>query len=259
MASFDGFFEGNDRRDEGLHERISPVISVRNLKVRYGDLQVVEDLSLDLFEGEILSLVGPSGCGKTTIVKAILGLIPYEGNVLISTSSVGYCPQKDVLFDWMTVYENATLPLILRGKKATENVKELIERFGLSGFEDKRPYQLSGGMRQRLSVLRAVLSGKDLLVLDEPFSSVDAYTRKKLQIWLSEEIHRMKSSAILITHDVEEAVFLSDRILVLSPRPTKVLREILVPFPKPRTLEVLSDPLFSELEKKILEILMNQL
>jgi len=114
-------------------------------------------------------------------------------------------------------------------------------------------------MRQRLSVLRAVLSGKDLLVLDEPFSSVDAYTRKKLQIWLSEEIHRMKSSAILITHDVEEAVFLSDRILVLSPRPTKVLREILVPFPKPRTLEVLSDPLFSELEKKILEILMNQL
>lgn len=130
----------------------------------------------------------------------------------------------------MTVYENAALPLILRGKKATENVKELIERFGLSGFEDKRPYQLSGGMRQRLSVLRAVLSGKDLLVLDEPFSSVDAYTRKKLQIWLSEEIHRMKSSAILITHDVEEAVFLSDRILVLSPRPTKVLREILVPF-----------------------------
>ncbi|MCD6550809.1 MAG: ABC transporter ATP-binding protein [Thermotoga sp.] len=234
------------------------MISVKNLRVRYDDIPVVEDLSLDLFEGEILSLVGPSGCGKTTIVKAILGLIPHEGSVVLSTSSVGYCPQKDVLFDWMSVYENAILPLILRKEKATENVKELIERFGLSGFENKRPYQLSGGMRQRLSVLRAVLSGKDLLILDEPFSSVDAYTRKKLQIWLSEEIHRMGSSAILITHDVEEAVFLSDRILVLSPRPTKVLKEISVPFPKPRMLEVLSDPRFSKIEKDTLKILMNQ-
>ncbi|PLV59512.1 nitrate ABC transporter ATP-binding protein [Thermotoga sp. KOL6] len=233
-------------------------MTVEHLKIRYDELLVVEDLSLNLSQGEILSLVGPSGCGKTSIIKAILGLIPYEGNVKLFTSRVGYCPQKDILFDWMTVYENAILPLILKKERSPSNLKELFKRFGLSGFENKRPYQLSGGMRQRLSLLRAVLSGDELLILDEPFSSVDAYTRKKLQIWLSEEVYRMQSSVVLITHDVEEAVLLSDRILVLSNRPSKVLEEISVPLPKPRTLKTLTNPKFSQIEEGILEILMNQ-
>jgi NitT/TauT family transport system ATP-binding protein len=258
MASLYGIPERDDRRDEGVHKRVPTVIKVSQLTVRYGELKAVEDLSLEVQRGEILSLVGPSGCGKTTVVKAILGLIPYEGKIEIFTSRLGYCPQKDVLFDWMTVYENAVLPLVLRKEQPPSNIKELFERFGLSGFEEKRPYQLSGGMRQKLSLLRAVLSGEELLVLDEPFSSVDAYTRKKLQIWLSEIVHRMKSTVVLITHDVEEAVFLSDRILILSDRPARILKEIRVPFPKPRTIKTFSDPRFSEIEEEVLETLMNQ-
>lgn len=231
---------------------------VENLRVSYGNLLVVDGLSFELGRGEVLALVGPSGCGKTTIAKAILGLVPYEGEIEIHTERVGYCPQREVLFDWMTVFENAVLPLKVRGEGFPEDLGELFQRFGLSGFEKKRPYQLSGGMRQRLSLLRAVLSGRELLVLDEPFSSVDAYTKKKLQVWLSEETHKIGSAVLLITHDIEEAVFLADRVLVLSERPARIVREVSIPFEKPRDFGIFTHPDFPKKEKEILDALMGQ-
>jgi len=233
-------------------------VKVEKLRIRYNDLLVVDDISFEVFKGEVISLLGPSGCGKTSIIKAILGLVDFEGIIKKEGDGIGYMPQKDILFDWMDALDNASLPLILKGEKrekARNKAREMFKEFGLEGFEEKKPYQLSGGMRQRLSFIRAILSGKEILLLDEPFGSVDAYTRRQLQLWLSRNLEKLGSTIIMVTHNIEEAIFLSDKIFILSDKPTKVVEEIEVPLKRPRCLETFGDPLFSKLEQKVMEVI----
>ncbi|WP_456272148.1 ABC transporter ATP-binding protein [Bacillus sp. AK031] len=233
-------------------------------------VQVLERLSLSIEQGEFVSIIGPSGSGKSTLFRLITGLEqPSGGSILFEGKAVknrlgqvGYMPQQDLLMPWRTVMENAALPLQLQGMKreqADEIVRGLLDEFGLKGYEDRFPHKLSGGMRQRVSFLRAVLSGKNLLVLDEPFSALDAITRLSMQEWLLDQWYKRKKTILFITHDVEEALFLSDRIFVFTQMPVSELKEITVPLPRPRKIEDMAEKeiqtlktnLISELRKMV--------
>jgi putative hydroxymethylpyrimidine transport system ATP-binding protein len=242
-----------------------PKLDVRGLSVSYGDLPVLDDLTLSAAPGEFVSLVGPSGCGKSTLFAALAGLVaPPEGTVRgaveldggpVHGSPFGYMPQKDLLFPWRTVLDNTTLGLEVAGtprREARERARPLFEPFGLAGFEDARPAELSGGMRQRAALLRTVVGGRDVLLLDEPFGALDALTRSGMQEWLEGMRERYGWTTLLITHDVREAAFLSDRVVVLSSRPARVRREVAVDVPRPRTL---SDPRLAAVEADLLETL----
>ncbi|GIN93046.1 ABC transporter ATP-binding protein [Siminovitchia terrae] len=225
--------------------------------------QILSQLSFTIKAGEFVSVIGPSGSGKSTLFRLISGLETQdEGKIFMNGEAVqnrlghiGYMSQKDGLLPWLTVLENAALPLTLKrlyGKKAQKDVIEQLERFGLKGFESSYPHELSGGMRQRVSFLRALLSGSELLLLDEPFSALDAVTKMVMQEWLLEQWAAMKKTILFITHDVEEALFLSDRILVFSESPVNHLEEIVVPLARPRTVADLKDPAFTGLKEKLL-------
>ncbi|MGD6801110.1 ABC transporter ATP-binding protein [Rossellomorea aquimaris] len=231
---------------------------------------ILDGLSLSIRQGEFVSIIGPSGSGKSTLFRLITGLENQTtGRILFHGEEIeqrlgqaGYMPQQDLLLPWRTVRENAILPLQLQGmkkEKAYEEVGGLLKEFGLSGHEDRYPHNLSGGMRQRVSFLRAVLSGKDLLVLDEPFSALDAITKLSMQEWLLDQWSKWRKTILFITHDVEEALFLADRILVFSTMPVSQLTEIKVPLPRPRDFRDLSHAdiqglkttLISELRKMV--------
>ncbi|TYS15016.1 ABC transporter ATP-binding protein [Rossellomorea vietnamensis] len=231
---------------------------------------VLDGLSLSIRQGEFVSIIGPSGSGKSTLFRLITGLENQtSGRILFHGEEIehrlgqaGYMPQQDLLLPWRTVRENAILPLQLQGmkkEKACEEVGGLLKEFGLSGYEDRYPHNLSGGMRQRVSFLRAVLSGKDLLVLDEPFSALDAITKLSMQEWLLDQWSKWKKTILFITHDVEEALFLADRIFVFSTMPVSQLTEIKVPLPRPRDfrdlahtdIQGLKTTLISELRKMV--------
>ncbi len=225
--------------------------------------EILSQLSFAIKDGEFVSVIGPSGSGKSTLFRLISGLETQdEGKIFMNgevvqnrLGHIGYMSQKDGLLPWLTVLENAALPLTLKrlyGKKAQKGVLEQLERFGLKGFERSYPHELSGGMRQRVSFLRALLSGSELLLLDEPFSALDAVTRMVMQEWLLEQWAAMKKTILFITHDVEEALFLSDRILVFSESPVNHLEEIVVPLTRPRTVADLKAPAFTELKERLL-------
>jgi ABC-type nitrate/sulfonate/bicarbonate transport system ATPase subunit len=164
-------------------------------------------------------------------------------------------PQQDLLFPWRTVLDNTTLGLEVAGMRrrdARERARPLFREFGLDGFEDARPGELSGGMRQRAALLRTVVQDRGVLLLDEPFGALDALTRTEMQVWLSRTRARFAWTVVLVTHDVREAVFLADRVAVLGPRPTSVLREVRVDLPRPRELSVLTDPAFTAAEAELL-------
>jgi ABC-type nitrate/sulfonate/bicarbonate transport system ATPase subunit len=203
----------------------------------FGELLVFEDLSFFVEKGEVVTLLGPSGCGKSTILHVISGLLlPDEGTVYMrgreitgETGRVSYMQQKDLLLPWRRIIDNVALPLQIQGidkKRAREEAAPHFEEFGLEGFEYSYPSQLSGGMRQRAALLRTYLFSKDVLLLDEPFARVDAVTRRKLHHWFMRVIERLSSTVLFITHDIEEALKLSNRIYVLSARPARVMREI---------------------------------
>lgn len=225
---------------------------------------VLHNLSFSVQPGQFVSLVGPSGSGKSTIFRLITGIEkPLQGKIYfpvwfkdgpkigtVHQPKVGYMPQQDLLLPWRTALDNALLPLELRGvarKEALGQVRSLFDEFGLAGTETLYPHQMSGGMRQRVSFLRAVvasgtLTGPPLILLDEPFSALDAITRIAMQEWLLEQWTKRKQTILLITHDVDEALFLSDRILVIEEQPVTQLTEIEVPLDRPRHL--------SDLEKR---------
>lgn len=224
---------------------------------------VLDGLSFTVNNGEFVSIAGLSGSGKSTLFRLISGLETQDGGrILINGKEVrnrlghiGYMSQRDGLLPWLTVLENAALPLMLKGagKKGAEwEVTEKLELFGLKGFERRYPHELSGGMRQRVSFLRALLSGSDLLLLDEPFSALDAVTKTVMQEWLLEQWRQTGKTILFITHDVEEALFLSDRILVLTESPVSRLKEIKVPLGRPRTIEDLKDHQFTLLKEELL-------
>ena len=219
---------------------------------------VLDDISLTVYPGEFVSIIGPSGCGKSTLFNIIAGLdAPSSGAVGID-GEVAYMPQKDALLPWRSIAANAALGLEVQGVKRREaraRVRKWFPRFGLAGFEDSLPFELSGGMRQRAALLRTVVQNKSTLLLDEPFGALDALTKQDLQTWLQQVWAEHEWTALLITHDVREAILLSDRVVVLSPRPATVSLVLDVDLPKPRGIDALTSPKFLELERRLLETL----
>ena len=238
------------------------ILEIEKLSKKYGDVEVIKDLDLHIKKGEFISIVGPSGCGKSTLFKIITGLLTeYRGIVRIDGGGVknkviSYLPQKDLLLPWKTLYENATIPLEISGVKKEcwkEIIDPLMEEFGLLGFENRYPHELSGGMRQRGGLLRSFLIDSDLMLLDEPFGALDALTRSSMQDWLLEIWKKHNHSILFITHDIEEAVYLSDRIYTMSARPGRFLDELEIKFPRPRKKEVVLSQEFLEYKGRILE------
>lgn len=241
-------------------------LELRQVRRRFGDLDVLADISLSVRAGEFVSILGPSGAGKSTIFKLLTGGLRADGGEMLfdgrpltdETRPFAFMPQRDALMPWRRIVDNTTLGLEVQGvarQAARERVAPLFAEFGLEGFEQHYPAQLSGGMRQRAALLRTVVQNRAMLLLDEPFGALDALTRSGMQRWLENMWQHHSWTALLITHDVREAVFLSDRIYVLTERPARVLREIIVPLPRPR--RDLASPEASAIEADILETLLN--
>lgn len=234
------------------------VIQVNNITKSFGDRKVLDGVSMKLRHNEIISVLGISGSGKTTLFNLIAGmLIPDEGEV-ISESKMGYMMQKDLLMTWKTVIENISLPLILKGvnkEAAFEKTSGYLEQFGLEGTKDSYPDMLSGGMRQRAALLRTYLQSGEVLLLDEPFSSVDAITRHQLHQWLLSIYDKLSLSIILITHDIEEALLLSDRIYILAGNPARMAEEIILKETRTGRFDALSSDERNHARERIYSIL----
>lgn len=228
------------------------------------NVTALRDVSIEVADGEFVSIVGPSGCGKSTLFNIIAGLVkPSSGRVLLDgdqpddlLGKVGYMPQRDMLMPWRTVLDNTTLGLELNGmkkKQAHEVALGEFGRFGLAGFEKQWPAKLSGGMKQRAALLRTFLAGRDLMLLDEPFGALDALTRAQMQEWLLDVWQEDRKTILFVTHDVEEAVYLSDRVYVMSGRPGGISLCVDVRLPRPRRSEITMEPEFLALKQKLLK------
>ncbi len=203
---------------------------------RFGDLAALQDVTLSAAPGEVVAVVGPSGCGKSTLLDLVCGLQTPDAGTVAGERAV-LMPQRDGLLPWLGALDNAGLPLRLAGApkaQARDRAHALLAELGLAGFEDARTWELSGGMRQRVAVARTLLAGAPVLCLDEPFGALDAITRGELQGWLAGVLAREPRTVLLVTHDVEEAALLADRVVVLSPRPGRVVAEVAVTAPRPR-------------------------
>lgn len=231
-----------------------------------GALTVLDGVDLSVPAGQFATLIGPSGCGKSTLFNIIAGLdAPDGGRVALGESGgatrlgrVAYMPQKDLLLPWRTILDNAILPLEVRGvprARARREALALFPEFGLAGFERAYPAALSGGMRQRAAFLRTTLAGGDLLLLDEPFGALDALTRARMQEWLLSVWERRRRTTLFVTHDVDEAIFLADRVFVMSPRPGRIALSSAVELPRPRDPGILTDPAFVRLKADLLAVL----
>jgi len=208
--------------------------SLAGVSRAFGAVRALDGLDLEVGAGEIVAVVGPSGCGKTTLLELVCGLqAPDAGRVRADPAVL--MPQRDNLLPWLRAIDNAALALRLGGASRDEaraRARPLFATFGLEGFERARPHELSGGMRQRVAFLRTLLSGKPVLCLDEPFAALDALTRREMQDWLAQALSRERRTVLLVTHDVEEAARLGDRVVVLSPRPGRVVAQLGVPRPR---------------------------
>jgi ABC-type nitrate/sulfonate/bicarbonate transport system ATPase subunit len=240
-------------------------VEIRGLAHAFGTLRAIERLDLDVRAGEVQGIVGPSGCGKSTLLELVSGLrAPQVGTIEVEGADsaaerlarCAYMPQRDLLLPWLAAIDNAALALRNRGASRAEarrGAHPLFERFGLAGFERSRPAELSGGMRQRIAFLRTLLAGKPVLLLDEPFASLDAITRAEMQEWLAEALATESRTAVLVTHDVEEALYVSDRVTVLSARPARPVAELAAPEPRslPRLDAVTSQGFTSARERAL--------
>ncbi len=246
------------------------MLSVEAVHKSYGrktaQKAVLGGLSLSVGAGEFVSLIGPSGSGKTTLFKIIGGLeTPDRGDISIAgrrttgeRGHIAYMPQHAALLPWQTVADNLALSLVLSGedkREAHEKTRQWLERIGLDGYADAYPHVLSGGMLQRISFLRALLAPQQLMLLDEPFGALDALTRLHMQQWLMSIWEQNRRSVLLVTHSIEEALMLSDRIVVLSASPAVVLEQINVPFARPRGEQLWTEPRFNELKQHIYTLL----
>jgi putative hydroxymethylpyrimidine transport system ATP-binding protein len=240
-------------------------LEINNLCFKYKDSDklIIDDLSLCIDKNEFVTIIAPSGTGKSTLFRLILGLLkPQEGRIHINEEDnkniIGYMPQKDSLMPWRNILDNTAVGLELNGcskKEARKIAAAYFKAFGLEGTEKYYPYELSGGMRQRASFLRAIVNKPSILLLDEPFSSLDALTRRKMQAWLLELCQKEKNTVFMITHDIEEALLLSDRILICTELPYKKLKSIEVNIQWPRSYETTLSSEFIELKRVILNIL----
>jgi ABC-type nitrate/sulfonate/bicarbonate transport system ATPase subunit len=243
-----------DQRDSSLQEAVRVESVSRTFRARRGEVCALEGMSLRARAGEVVSVVGPSGCGKSTLLELICGLQrPDAGEVQAQPAVL--MPQRDLLLPWFGALDNAALALRARGiprEQARAQAAPWFPRLGLAGFERTRPAELSGGMRQRVSFLRSLLAGKPVLALDEPFASLDALTRAEMQGWLAHVLELEARTVVLVTHDVEEAVMLADRVVVMSTRPGRCLAELEVGLARPRER---TDPKVVALRARALELL----
>ena len=230
---------------------------------------MLEGVDLCVNKGEFVGIIGPSGCGKTTLLNTIVGLEqPDAGTVELDgvlardrLGQLGYMQQKDLLMPWRTVLDNAILGLEINGvprPEARKRALELVDAFGLRGFERHFPYTLSGGMRQRAAFLRTVLVGRDVMLLDEPFGALDSITRVQMQEWLMELWSSPEKTIVLVTHDVDEALLLSDRVYVLTSRPGKVRMVLDVNLPRPRHYSIVTGGPFMALKARIVATLRDE-
>jgi NitT/TauT family transport system ATP-binding protein len=244
-------------------------ITVRNLGKRFGALQVFRNIDFEVGEREIVAIVGPSGCGKTTMLRCIDGLLPHdEGEILVGNRlvndpipGVAMVFQHFGLFPWKTVYDNVAYGLRMDGASKADiaaRVPVFIDLVGLSGFEHAYPYQMSGGMQQRCGLARALAVEPRVLLMDEPFAAVDAQTREILQFELLRIWETRPTTMVFVTHSIEEAVLMGDRVIVLKGRPSKIDETITIDLPRPRTRATLREPRFAELRESVWSRLMSE-
>ncbi|MEF9992210.1 MAG: ABC transporter ATP-binding protein [Romboutsia sp.] len=211
-------------------------ISIKNISKHYNEVEVLKNISIDVYEGEFISILGPSGCGKSTIFNIISGLNDYNGGNIDINGKLSYMYQKDLLLPHKTIIDNVSLPLTLIKKKGFKSnslkkreahkiVAKYFSTFGLGGYENKYPDELSGGMKQRANFLRTFITSNDIMLLDEPFGALDSITKASMQEWLLDIRCKVNSTILLITHDIDEAILLSDRIYVISQKPSIVKKE----------------------------------
>ena len=246
-----------------------PLLSIRELKKIYttrdGDLEALGSVSFDVFPGEFVTIVGPSGCGKTTLLKVVAGLLEKSaGSIDVDreqfdpTREVGFVFQKALLLHWRRILDNVLLPVeILKMDRTAQRKKaeDLLELVGLKGFERSYPKELSGGMQQRVSIARALIHDPKLLLMDEPFGALDALTRERMNLELLRIWQEAKKTVLFVTHGISEAVFLSDRVIVLSARPSRMIKALDINLPRPRSLEVRTSPEFGKYSLEIYNLL----
>jgi NitT/TauT family transport system ATP-binding protein len=243
-------------------------VSIRGLAHSYAELRTIERLDLDVPAHGVLGLVGPSGCGKSTLLELIAGLQDPSGGAIevggavTATGRLAHCafmPQRDLLLPWLSAIDNAALALRNRGVRrgeARRQASQLFERFGLAGFERSSPAELSGGMRQRVAFLRTLIAGKPVLALDEPFVSLDAITRAEMQQWLAGALRADPRTVVLVTHDIEEALYLCDSVAVLSARPARIVEQLSAPAPRAaKRDEAVTDPAFVSVRERAMQAL----
>ena len=244
---------------------MKPKLAARGVGVEKGEVRILDAVDLEVSPGEFVALIGPSGAGKSTLLGLLAGLeapsegvVEKDGDPLVRPGLVSYMPQTDLLLPWRSVVANVSLGLEATGvpkKAARERAAEALERFGLSGFEGAPPWALSGGMRSRAALLRTALLGRDVLLLDEPFGALDALTRRGLQEWLLGVRNELAATIILVTHDVDEAILLADRVVVLSERPAHVALDLGVGLERPRTMEQETTEDFALMKARLLAAL----
>ena len=236
---------------------------VKNVTLSYEEQPVIEDISVELHENELVCLLGASGGGKTTLFNVISGLhLPDKGNVILNGTDItgrpghiSYMLQKDLLLPYKTIEDNAALPLLIKGEKkkaAREKVSAYFREFGLEGTQKKYPYQLSGGMRQRVALLRTYMFSRDVALLDEPFSALDTLTKSDMHSWYLEVMDKIHLSTLFITHDIDEAILLSDRIYLLTGVPGRITDEIIIREEKPRRKDFTLSEEFLKYKRQIL-------
>ncbi len=243
---------------------VTEPLHISGVSRRYRRVTALEGVDLSVSRDELVAVVGPSGCGKSTLLELIAGLQePDEGSVRVTGAAApagrrkacSFMPQRDLLLPWRDALANAALALECEGvprAEARRRAEPLFERFGLAEFEHARPAELSGGMRQRVAFLRTLLPGRPVLLLDEPFGALDSITRSSMQRWLADALAQEPRTVVLVTHDVDEAVFLADRVVVLSPRPGRVVADITVDIEQPRDV---TSPEFGAVKRRALEAL----
>ncbi|WP_418302737.1 ABC transporter ATP-binding protein [Lysinibacillus fusiformis] len=235
------------------------MLSIQNIAKSFNSLHVLDQVSFDVKDGEFVAIVGPSGSGKSTLFQLIGGVSSIDqGAILLNgediqrkRGTIGYMPQQPCLLPWRTILENVTIVEELQQKPNVERAKRWLEKVGLASFSHAYPNELSGGMQQRVSFIRAIVSDKPILCLDEPFSALDEFTRLEMQAWLLSIWEEYRKSILFVTHSIEEALFLADRILVLSKRPATVKKEIIVPFERPRKEEIRHSSTFTALKQQL--------
>lgn len=230
-------------------------INIENLSKSFNDKQILKDIDIKVYEDEIISIIGPSGCGKSTIFNILSNLTNYDKGEVSINGKFSYMYQKDLLLPYKKVIDNVAMPLILKGKgkkQSREEVLPYFSTFGLEGYEYKYPEELSGGMRQRVNFMRTFINSSNIMLLDEPFGALDSITRASMQKWLLDLKKDIKSTILLITHDIDEAVILSDRIYVLSSKPAVIRKEFIIDKSK-YNIDNLEN--IASLKKQILEYL----